>query len=258
MNRDKAGIVVALISVLLCGLVAPQFVAAQSSVSQSYRMRLQTLIQVALSGRIYALGVLGLASSHGLNTGSAVSFLASGNTSLVAAQAGLNSGENLTTAIGVAQVAMRDFSNAASSASLALEEAGLTSSVEATAAEGALAVTNQTAVELASLVVRVCPNTSINSTYASQFQQSFATAGAEITNATSELKQAATIIVAVKAGQSGFSISVHASDCSGEGQHFNGGCPPCATIRVHILITSDGLREGSHYQRDSRCECYNR
>ena len=121
MKLVRASWIIGIVFILLVGVVVPIEFGVEGASSQSQSTQLQTLIQVAISSRNYAITIVDLAQSQGLNVASSEALLASGNSSLAIAQSDLSTNSNLTVGIQLVHSAMSDFTNASASASISLQ-----------------------------------------------------------------------------------------------------------------------------------------
>ncbi len=187
--RRKAAVVLAVGCLVMAAVVMPSLTAAQGS--GKAQLQLQGLIQVGESGRAYATGVIGQASSLGLETASAQALWNSGNQSLTTAESDLASDTSLATGAAAAEAAASDFTSAAASASAALSNEGFTYSVDLDATASAIISVNQTASMVLSIMVGTCADVPANSTAASIFLNDCSTGKAEIGGADASLTRAA-------------------------------------------------------------------
>ena len=153
MNRSRRVVLgAALSAILLAGMLTTSFVVAQGASQDA--ASLQSLVQAALLARGYAEGVVGLGSSNGVSVSAESALLASGNSSLAAAQAQLNPGGNLSAGLDDVFAAMANFTAAAAGASASLQNAGLSSSVDLNADLAAVASLNASALHAASAIAQ--------------------------------------------------------------------------------------------------------
>jgi trimeric autotransporter adhesin len=193
--------------VILGGMLTTHFVVAQGSAGESESSALQSLLQVASSARAYAQGAVELASSSGLGVSPETALVASGNASLLAAEAALNPGGNLVTGLEDAHDAMGNFTAAAAGAGASLQGAGLTPSAEVMADLATVASLNDSAMLLSSVIDETCASTTVGGSLESGFLADCATAKSWLVNATAQLGTASTLLAAVEAGAPGSSVS---------------------------------------------------
>ena len=183
--------------ILLLGTFSAVLFTVEGSTSQS--AQLQTLVQVAISSRNYAISVVNVASAQGLNVASSEALLSAGNSSLARAQSYLTSNSNISGGIQLAKEAMEDFTNAATSASLSLR---VTSNFAQISADlDSVTAANNTAVEFNNAILLACQVAPTNSTYTSLFQQECVSGKTLLDVAFTDLKQAYASLVAAE-GQS--------------------------------------------------------
>src|SRR2546428_9941889 len=140
-----------------------------------------TLIHLAESSRNYALTVIGAASAHSLDTSSSMALLTAGDDSLAIARADLASNANFAAGVEAAQAAMQSFTDAAVSASNALQNAGLISTVEVDGVADGVAATNESVARISAVLIKTCSTIPLNSTRASEFQKDCISGDSEIT-----------------------------------------------------------------------------
>lgn len=184
----------AIACLMLAGVLTPIFVLQVVSTPTTSSGQLTSLIGVAQSSKAYADSAVSLASSHGLDVSSAQAKLSQGDSALAQAQADSQSGSNLAAGIQSAELAMQDYTSASAQASIALSNAGLTSSVDYTASEGAVAEVNATASVVAAVEAQACTASTVTTTGLSAFTRACADIVAQLSAAKLQLERAGTIL----------------------------------------------------------------
>ena len=82
MKLARAGLTLGIALILLIGAAVPIGLGVEGASNQSQSTQLQTLIQVAISSRNYAITIVNLAKSQDLNVATSEALVASGNSSL--------------------------------------------------------------------------------------------------------------------------------------------------------------------------------
>ncbi len=230
-------------SLLLAGIFAPAAVLGQLGASNQTQGQLSTLVGVAQSSRAYASSTIDLAVSHGLNVSAAQAQLAEGDSFLATAQADAQSGSDISAGILAAQAAMRDYTYAAASASVALKDAGLTVSVDYAAAAGAVAEVNATASVVASVAAQVCAGAGTGASNSTALVQACAQVEANIAAATAHLKQAASLLV-------------QASGSTTVGANYSQALSLIAEARAEVNATQSSLVTIASYTYSARGQAY--
>lgn len=196
-------------AVILGGMLTTHLAVAQTP-DQSGSAALRSLLQVASSARAYAQGAVDLASSNGLGVSSEAALIASGNASLLAAEAALSPGGDIPAGLEDAHAAMGNFTAAAAGAGASLQGAGLTPSGGVQADLATVASLNDSIVPLSSVIGETCASTTVDQSLAGEFLQDCTAAKSWMVNATAQLSSASALLVAVEAGAPGSSISAFA------------------------------------------------
>ena len=158
-SRTRKWLPVAISCLLLAGVLTPIVVLGQST-SSTQQNQLAAMISAAEVSRSYAKGAIDLATANGLSVGAAQAQLSRGDTLLAEAQADAGAGTNQTVGVRAAQAAMSDYAGAATSASLALSNAGLAGFVDYYVALSAVADVNDSISAMATAAAQVCGATS--------------------------------------------------------------------------------------------------
>lgn len=201
----RKGLPAAIALLLFAGIFTPVVVLGQTgSPSQG---QLAALVTVAESSRAYADSTVALAAAHGLSVQAAQAQLAQGDSLLATAKADAQSGSNIAAGITAAQAAMSDYTNAATSASVALSNAHLTANVDYQAADSAVAEVNATVSIAASAAAEACGSAAAVGANASAFAQACAQVSAQVFAAKERLSQAATLLVQA-GGEANFTLDL--------------------------------------------------
>ena len=188
----------AVAALLLAGMVTQAPLLWQPNASAQTAGQLSALVSVAQTSKTYAHSTVEAAASHGLEVGSAQAELSQGDSLLAQAQVDAQSGSNVAAGIQAAQGAMGDYTSAAVSASVALTNAGLTASVDYSAAVGAVAQVNATVSFMASLSAVACATGSGATSNASGAAKACTELGAQVASASADLKAASSVLVRAK------------------------------------------------------------
>jgi trimeric autotransporter adhesin len=157
--------------------------------------QLSVLIGAAESSRLYAHSAVDFAVSHGLAMAGAQSRLDQGDSLLAAAKADAQAGNNLAAGIQAAEAAMSAYTGASTEATIALNNAGLTTSFDYYAAEDAIVEINATASVALAVTVQACASAGSAALNASAFAQSCSQVSTQVASARAHLKQAASLLV---------------------------------------------------------------
>jgi hypothetical protein len=198
MKLLRARWALAMILVLLTAGSIPPVFSVQGASSQA---QLETLIQVATSSRSYAITIIGAAEGQGLNVASSEALLSAGNDSLAIAQSDSSSNSNLTGGIQQARIAMDDFTNASTSASLLIKNSNTEIFLQISASLDSISSVNATAAQLATVIAVACGTRPTNSSYDSRFQEDCVTGKSYIGSATTDLKQASLLLALSETSQ---------------------------------------------------------
>jgi hypothetical protein len=197
-GRRRAAI--AFLALLLVGAAAvPAFLAYASSSAQA---QLGSAIQMAQASRAYAVGEVAAAGVSGLDTSVAQAHLSAGDGLLSEAQSDLSAGNDASAGIVSAQAAMGQYTTAAENASLSLQDAGLTASLDLAATIGAEAEVNATAQAVAAAAAQVCSGSWVSSDNSTVFAQSCSQAEVDSGIAIANVSKAAEITSQIAAGSS--------------------------------------------------------
>jgi hypothetical protein len=191
------------VCLLVAGAIAPVAVMGLSYGSIQSQVQLSTLLSAALASRSYAYSTVDTAASHGLAVGPSQAQLAEADALLASAQGDARSGSNVTAGIQSVHAAMNYYTDAAISASLALDKAGLASSLEYSETLGTVAAVNATASVVASAAAQGCSAASASNS--SALEQACVDVRSQISAATLHLDQAASLLMS-SGGQSNATI----------------------------------------------------
>jgi hypothetical protein len=203
-RRSTAG--VAVVCLLLSAMLLPVMTLGQSSPSDS-QTQLQVLLGAAGNSEVYAHSVVASAASHGLDVVSAQSHLQQGDLELAAARSDARSGSDNGAGIQSAQESMRDYTAASTDASVALEKAGLTSSVDYEAVAGAISEVNATATAVAAVTAQACAQANLESSNSTSLSLACTQAESQLAAAEVSLGQAASVL-AQSGGQAGATVEL--------------------------------------------------
>jgi hypothetical protein len=241
-GHPRRALSTALALVLAVGLVSAVALASTNATGTD-QARLAILIQAATSSRNYAMEAVGAAGVNSLSTGSEQTNIASGNALLAQANADLSAGTNQASGIAAAQEAMAEYTYAGTAASLELQNAGLTVSVQLDATAAAVAELNATASAVIAVAARVCVGAGVTYSNQSSLQGACSDLDARVANATAGLRQAAALIVQLRASVTG---SVSLTDAAFE----------VAQARTAIAAASSDLKVASAFTYSQRGESY--
>jgi hypothetical protein len=185
----------AVASLLFVGIFTPVVVFGQESASAQTQSQLMVMVAAAQSSGAYARSAIDVAASHGLSVAVAQAQLDQGDSLLAAAQADLQSGINITGGIQAVLAAMRDYTSAATLASVALTNAGLTTSAEYEATLGAIAEVNASEAAVGGAMAHACGQSGAKVSNSSAFVQTCSQATAQLSAASSHLSSASTLLV---------------------------------------------------------------
>jgi len=169
------------------------------------QVQLATLVGVAEASQGYANSTVEYALLHGLGVSVARAELAQGDSLLAAARADVMSGTDTAAGIQSAQAAMRAFTSAASSASLALANAGLVAAMDYNGVSSTLAEVNATTVFMAKVASQACGSNGISElalSNRSAFAQACSALFGQVMAAREDLSEASLDLAAVH-GQAG-------------------------------------------------------
>ena len=192
---------------LVAGLAIPIFAAAGSGASAQTPAQLSAMISAGQGSAVYAKSVVDYAASHGLSVSQAKSLLGEGDTLLAAAQADALAGTDISGGVQSVQAAMKDYTAAAASASVAIGDAGLSVGIEAATVEQAITQVNASVAVVVSAAAAVCVEATGTSTGTATLAQSCAQLDAQVTSASLSLSQAASLSAAAQ-GQVGASADL--------------------------------------------------
>jgi len=194
-HSDRSLLPVLMASLLLTGIVLPAVALGQFGASTQTQGQLSALVGVAQTSKAYATSTVQVAASHGLDVTAAQVQIAQGDSLLATAQADAQAGSNISAGILAVQTAMRDFTYAATAASVALNNAHLTASVTYAAAAGAVAEVNASASAVASVTAQACAGASAGANSSSTLAQACTQVKADIASATVQLRQATSLLI---------------------------------------------------------------
>jgi hypothetical protein len=180
---------------LIVGIFTPVAVMGQEGASAQTQSQLMAMVAAAQSSGVYAHSAVEAATSHGLSVAAALAKLSQGDSMLAVAQADARSGTNITGGIQAAQAAMGEYTNAAALATVALTNAGLTTSVGYAATLGAVAEVNASESAVSEATAKACGQAGARASNSSAFAQACAQAGAQLTAASADLSQAYSFVV---------------------------------------------------------------
>ena len=190
---------------LIAGIFTPVLVISAVSASAQTQTQLLSLISAAQTSRAYAASAVDYAAAHGLSVSSAQAQINEADSLMASAQADAQSNTNIAAGIQSVQAAMREYAYAATSASVALSNAGLVANVNYAAAAGAIAEVNATASVVASVAAQACTSAIVSTASSSTYAQACADVNAQIAAARLHLQQAASALVQA-GGQAGASV----------------------------------------------------
>ncbi|MDE1857842.1 MAG: hypothetical protein KGI26_02075 [Thaumarchaeota archaeon] len=196
-----------MVCLLLAGLATPIFLAAGSGASVQTPAQLSVLISAGQGSAVYAKSVVDFAASHGLAVSQAKSLLSEGDTLLAAAQADALAGTDISGGIQSVQAAMKDYTAAAASASVAIGDAGLSVGFDVATVEQAITQVNASVAVVVSAAAAVCAQASGSSTGTATLAQACAQLDAQVASAALSLSQAASLSAAAQ-GQAGASADL--------------------------------------------------
>lgn len=179
--------------VLFAGILTPIVALGQGNGGQQ-QMQLSTLVAAAESSRSYASNTVDYASASGLSVAAAQAQLSKGDSMLTTAKSDLQTGTDLAGGLDAVQAAMSDYAAAATSASLALGDAGLTATVDYGAVVSAVAEANATAGAVASVAAQACAGAAASSSGSQAVAQACAETSANLTSARTHLGEAASLL----------------------------------------------------------------
>jgi hypothetical protein len=198
MNTPKKALKPAAVAgLMILSLLTPIVALGAVSAGAQTQSQLTILISAAQTSSAYAHSAVDEASAHGLAVGSAQAQLSQGDSLLATAQADAQSGSNIDAGIQAVQEAMRDYTFASASASVALGNAGLASSVDYSVSEAAVAEVNETASILVSVTAQACGSAGAGS---SAFVNACADVRTQVAIARTRLSQAASILAQANGG----------------------------------------------------------
>ena len=239
----RTTLTLAVACLIFAGTLTPLLLLTRADSQTASPDQLKMMIQIAQGSKAYAQGVVGAASAHGLDAGTAQADLSAGDGLLATAQTDLSSGNNFPAGVLAAQAAMSDYTAAAQTASIALGNAGLTASVAVDAEATAIVGLNATVNVVASVAAQACATTVVSTSVASAFQQVCAKASAATANATADLKAAAAIVAAVR-------LSATAS------ADFSQAVGLVSSARAQLSVAVDALANIATYTYASRGQAY--
>jgi len=234
-NNRVIGFVIVLMMLIVA--IVPLTFNAQGASVEPQSTQLQTLIRTAISSRNYAITTVNFAMDQRLSVSGSQTLLASGNASLAASQSDLSSDSNLTDGIQLAQIAMSDFTKAATSASLSLQNSTNTF-LQISASLDSISASNNTSTQLSSTISLACAANPTNSSYNSQFKKYCTSGITYIGLATADLKQASLLLLPSETGMSAAGIS-HAQNLI---EYANGNISLAATVVSQLAQLSYSQR----------------
>jgi hypothetical protein len=199
MNVRKShgfGSAVAL-SVILAVTIIPAIVLGQTGASDQKRSLLASLVTAGQKSESYARSVVALASSYGLNTSTEMSQISQGDLLFASGQTDLRAGSNLSAGIRSIELAMEDYTFAATAANFALNHTGVSAPVALEEAISAIADVNDTNSAIASVAVRACSAGSVTALNATAFTTACAQIRTDTGLASSDLGKAASLLASL-------------------------------------------------------------
>lgn len=192
-------------AILIAGTFTPMIVLGQTVSPLQTQAQLQTVIVAAEGSRAYAEDVVTLASMHGLAVSSAQASLHLGDVLLASAKTDAQTGSNISSGIESATAAMRDYTYAATSASVVLSDSGISTYADYSLAEGAILDVNATVKFVSSVAASACASTSGSASVSTALAKTCADISGHISAAGTELKLAGAVI-AQSTGQTGAGV----------------------------------------------------
>ena len=194
VQSERRWLPAAVACLLIAGVFTPLAVFGQAS-SSGKQIQLAALVSAAESSRSYAAGAVGYAAASGLSVSAAQAQLSQGDSLLAIAESDLQSGADLAAGIQAVQGAMSAYEAAAVSSSLALSDAGLTASVSYFAALSAVTEVNATVAAIAAVEAQACGSAGAATSGVQGFVQACAQISGQLTSASADLNQAASLLV---------------------------------------------------------------
>ncbi|MDA4119337.1 MAG: hypothetical protein OK436_02000 [Thaumarchaeota archaeon] len=186
-------LVAAIACLVLTGVFTP--VVLQGQGAQTGPSQLSVLIGAAESSRLYAHATVDYAVSHRLAVTGAQAQLNQADSLLATAKADAQAGNDLAGGIQAAEAAMSAYTGASTEASIALNNAGLTASVDYYAAEDAIVEINATASATLSVAAQACANAGAAALNTAAFADACSKVNTQIASARAHLSQAASLLV---------------------------------------------------------------
>ena len=186
----------AVVCLILAAAMTPVVVLGQVGASRT-QAQLSDLMGAAQASGTYAHSAVNAAESFGLTVSSAQSQLSLGDTLLAEAEAYSQTGGNVSAGIESAQEAMQAYTRAATSATVALDDARPTSSADYQLALGAMEEINATAAVVASATAVACEGVGASTAGSGSLAQVCAQVDAKVASAMAGLSQAASLLAGV-------------------------------------------------------------